>query len=442
MNILAIDVGTQSLKASVIDSSYNTIERKKYSYQPHTEPGNRVDIEAEVFWNAIKETCQQLKNKDVCGIVFSTLCPSLLLMDSEGNPLTKIILHLDRRSGKESDWIIDNIGLEKFRSISGNPPIPGGISVTSMLWIKEQFAGQLPNGSVFGHAITFFMKKLTGKFYIDPSNASFTGLYNTIEYSDWSDELLEKTGIERKYLPEVLDSFSIAGTLEKNVAAELGLAKDIPVVIGANDTTCAVTGVGISEPGMLLNTCGTVELLVLCSDKPIYGSNHLIRTHAYKDRWLLMRTLGAGGASIEWFRSNFYREISKEDFYKGYIEEILNRDTFSDVVFEPYLTGDRHKLDKLTASFRNITIDTDRDAFFYSIAYSNAQFILGIIKEWEKENIMEKTIYHVGGGAGEGYTNIKRKILPSYDFVNIGETAEKGAAIIGFKAIEKGDMRR
>ncbi len=435
MNILAVDVGTQSLKASIINDQYETIERKTWQYQPDTAPGDCVDIDAEVLWNAFKKTCQNLNNRNISGIVFSTLCPSLLLMDRDGLPLSKVILHLDRRSRQQSQWLIDNVGLEEFRSITGNPPIPGGISVTSMLWIKDQMDGHIPGDSVFGHAVTFFIKRLTGNFYIDPSNASFTGLYNTLEYSDWNGELLSKTGIDKKHLPEILDSFSIAGSLKQNIANELGFVKSIPVIIGANDTTCAVTGAGIKEPGMLLNTCGTVELLVLCSDKPVYGPNHLIRTHAYRNRWLLMRTLGAGGASVEWFRSNFYREITREDFYSHHIEKVLSECNKSDVVFDPYLTGDRHRLEKLTASFKNITLDTTRDDLLYSIAYNNASYVLEIIKEWEKDNHMGKSVFLVGGGAGEGYTNIKRKMLPGYQFINIGETAERGAAIIGFGAM-------
>ena len=431
-NILAIDAGTQSLKASVITSDYETIERKTSQYRPDTAPGNCVDIDAGKLWTALKEVCGKLENKNLSGIVFSTLCPSLLLMDSNGKPLTKMILHLDRRSREESGWIVAKAGLGKLRSITGNPPIPGGISITSMLWVKKQYGGNLPDGSVFGHAVTYFMKKMAGRFFMDPSNASLTGLYNTIEYSDWNEELMSLTGIGREHLPELLDSFSIAGLLEKDAADELGLAAGLPGVIGANDTTCAVAGAGIKEPGMLLNTCGTVELLVLCSDKPVCGPNHLLRTHAYRDRWLLMRTLGAGGASIEWVRSNFYRDMNKKDFYTSHIEKVLGSPRDSGVEFDPYLTGDRHSLEPLKASLRNLTLDSTRDDILYSVAYNNAKYVLGIIPEWEKTGRIGREIYHVGGGAGEGYTNIKKMMMENYKFINIGETAEKGAAIIGF----------
>ena len=433
--VLAVDIGTQSLKASIVDETLSSIERVKISYQPVTHSNNCVEINIEVLWNAFLQACRKLNDTNIECISFSTLCPSLLLMNKKGEALTPVILHLDRRSQIQSDWIVENIGLEKFKSISGNPPISGGISVTSMLWIKDSLGGKLPEDSVFGHVITYFMKKLTGKFYIDPSNASFTGLYKTMEYSDWSDELLVETGITREHLPLLLDSLSVAGKLLKTAADESELTEGLPVVIGANDTTCAVAGAGVDEAGMLLNTSGTVELMVMCSDKPVAGDNHLIRTHAYRNRWLLMRTLGAGGASVEWFRKIFCLDMEKSDFYNKYFSRIIGKNRNCDLKFLPYLTGDRHRLEKKTASFTNITLDSTREDFLYSLVFNNAEYITSILDEWKEICSMDKTIFHVGGGAGDEYTNLKSRIIKDFKFIKIGETAERGAAILGFKAL-------
>jgi sugar (pentulose or hexulose) kinase len=37
--------------------------------------------------------------------------------------------------------------------------------------------------------------------------------------------------------------------------------------IGANDTTCATVGAGITNAGDIMNTSGSVEILVLCLEK-------------------------------------------------------------------------------------------------------------------------------------------------------------------------------
>ena len=312
--ILAIDVGTQSLRACIIDPQLSVLERQQVHYTPQVISRDKVEIDAEILWDALVLACSKLKLKNRVSIVtLSTLCPSLVPMDAAGRPLRPIILHLDRRSYRQAQWALRKVGEEKFLSIAGNLPIPGGISLTSLLWIRDHEPEiYFQQGGCFEHAVTFFLKRLTDRFLIDPSNASFTGLYDTVGYGDWDQRLYEPLEIERYKLPEVVMSTALAGELIDAAAHQLGLPKNIPVNIGANDTTCATVGAGVTHNGDIMNTSGTVEILVLCLTKPIVSRNHLLRTHAYPGRWLAMRTVGAGGASLEWFRNNFCKEMTKE----------------------------------------------------------------------------------------------------------------------------------
>jgi sugar (pentulose or hexulose) kinase len=58
--ILAIDVGTQSLMAYVVDRNLVTLERKQISYAPQSKAKDRVEIEAEILWEALINACRQL----------------------------------------------------------------------------------------------------------------------------------------------------------------------------------------------------------------------------------------------------------------------------------------------------------------------------------------------------------------------------------------------
>ena len=77
---------------------------------------------------------------------------------------------------------------------------------------------------IFGHVVTFFIKRLTGAFVIDPSNASFTGLYDTVGYGDWSTTILEDLRIDKDKLPEVAMSPTVVGTLDKRISKLTGIA--------------------------------------------------------------------------------------------------------------------------------------------------------------------------------------------------------------------------
>jgi xylulokinase len=437
--ILAIDVGTQSLRACIMDSTLAVLERQQIHYTPRVISRDKVEIDGEILWDALVQACRKLTHKNsVQVITLSTLCPSLLPMDASGNPLRPIILHLDRRSYEQAQWALQRVGEEQFLNIAGNLPVPGGISVTSLLWIRDREPEiYSKRGVCFGHAVTFFMKRLTNRFVIDPSNASFTGLYDTVGYGDWDERLYGPLGIDRRKLPDVLMSAAIAGELVDHAAQVLGLPKNTPVNIGANDTTCATVGAGATEAGDIMNTSGTVEILVLCLAKPLVSGNHLLRTHAYPGRWLAMRTVGAGGASLEWFRVNFCKEMTKETFYGDYLKEVLAPDKVPEARFYPYLTGDRHRIKRRSAAFTRLTLNTNRDDLLLALVHGIISFQIESISEWKRSVQLSTEIYHVGGGAGNAYTEYKQSMLKDFRFVQLGETTLAGAARLALDAMGK-----
>jgi xylulokinase len=439
--ILAIDVGTQSLRACIIDSEVSVLERQQVHYRPQVISRDRVEIDAEIIWDALVQACRKLKLKRRVSIVtFSTLCPSLIPMDADGHPLRPIILHLDRRSYHQAQWALRKVGEETFLNIAGNLPVPGGISLTSLLWIRDHEPEIYAKKDVcFGHAVTFFIKRLTDRFMIDPSNASFTGLYDTVGYGDWDQRLYGPLQIDRGKLPEVAMSTAIAGQLIGYASRVLGLPKNIPVNIGANDTTCASVGAGVTKTGDIMNTSGTVEILVLCLDKPIVSKNHLLRTHAYPGRWLAMRTVGAGGASLEWFRKNFCKEMTKETFYTEYLKEVLTPNKVPEARFYPYLSGDRHRIKRKSGAFTRMTLNTNRDDLLLALAHGIIAFQIESVSEWKKQVRLSSQIYHVGGGASDAYTGYKQRILKDFRFVQLGETTLTGAAKLAMAALKQND---
>jgi len=417
------------------------LERQQVHYAPRVISRDKVEIDAEVLWNALVQACGNLKHKDrVHVITLATLCPSLLPMDADGKPLRPIILHLDRRSYRQAQWALKKVGEENFLNIAGNLPIPGGISATSLLWIRDHEPEIYAKRDVcFGHGVTFFLKRLTDRFVIDPSNASFTGLYDTVGYGDWDERLYGPLEIDRRKLPDVLMSTAIAGELVDEAARILGLPKHIPVNIGANDTTCATVGAGVTEAGDIMNTSGTVEILVLCVDKPLVSKNHLLRTHAHSGRWLAMRTVGAGGASLEWFRDNFCKDMTKEAFYQEYLREVLTPNKAPEARFYPYLTGDRHRIQRKSGAFTRLTLNTNRDDLLLALAHGIIAFQIESIAEWKKSVPMSNQIYHVGGGASDAYTGYKQSMLQDFRFVQLGETTLAGAAKLAIEALKKTD---
>lgn len=438
--ILAIDIGTQSLKAGIVDAELNILERQQVQVSTSVKHGGWVEMDAEELWEGLVRACSRLTMRErVRGLVFSTLCPSLLPIDQDGEPLYSIILHQDRRSSSQAAWALRTVGEESFLNISGNLPVPGGISLTSLLWIKDNLPEVYTTpGVCFGHAVTFFMKRLCNVAVIDPSNASFTGLYDTVGYGDWDQRLYGPLDIAPDKLPRVQNSNTVAGELEEWASRALGLRRGLPVVTGANDTTCAAVGAGVTKSGEMMNTSGTVDILVLCLDRPIVSREHLLRTHAYPGKWLAMRTVGAGGGSLEWFRQNFCREQAREDFYDHYLKKVLVECPEPRAVFHPYLSGDRHSVRRKTGSFSRLTLETNREELLLALLHGIVSFQFQALDNWEKYVSLKDTIYHVGGGARSAYTAFKQKMLQNFKLEQLGETTITGAARLAMEVLDQG----
>jgi sugar (pentulose or hexulose) kinase len=331
---------------------------------------------------------------------------------------------------------LHTIGEETFLNVAGNLPVPGGISLTSLLWLRNNAPEIYRRRDVrFGHAATLMLHQLTGRFLIDPSNASFTGLYDTVGYTDWDERIYGPLGIDPEKLPAVQHSNTVAGELLGRAAVELGIPKGIPVVTGANDTTCACVGANVTAAGDLLNTSGTVDILVLCLEKPLISRRHLLRTHAYPGKWLAMRTVGAGGGSLEWFRQNFCKELSKEAFYTAYLKEVLEHRPPLRASFRPFLSGNRHQVEMATASFDNLTLDSTREEMLVALLDGIVSFQFEELDIWKDHVTLGDTITHVGGGATDFYTAFKQEKLTGYKLLTLGETTLAGAAKLAFETI-------
>jgi xylulokinase len=192
----------------------------------------------------------------------------------------------------------------------------------------------------------------------------------------------------------------------------------------------------VTEAGTIMNTSGTVEILVLCLDKPIVSKNHLLRTHAYPGRWMAMRTVGAGGASLEWFRTNFCQEMTKEAFYSEYLKEVLTPNKVPESRFYPYLSGNRHRIKRKSGAFTRMTLNTNRDDLLLALAHGIIAFQIESISEWKKHVQLSNEIFHVGGGASEAYTGYKQSLLKEYRFIQLGETTLPGAAKLASEAMK------
>jgi sugar (pentulose or hexulose) kinase len=106
-NILAIDCGTQSLRALIFDQKGQILAESRIEYQPYfsLNPG-WAEQDPEVYWNALCSSCKQLRDqypeefKQICAVGVTTRRDTMINLDADGNPLRMAIIWLDQRKAK------------------------------------------------------------------------------------------------------------------------------------------------------------------------------------------------------------------------------------------------------------------------------------------------------------------------------------------------------
>jgi xylulokinase len=185
-------------------------------------------------------------------------------MDNGSQALYPAILMSDQRSRLQAQRSIDTIGMEKPLNTTANMPVAGSCSLASILWIKDNLSEVFQKTHVFGHSNTFMARWFTEKFAMDRSSASLTAMYNTVSNDlSWNEDILDEFGIETSRLPLLIPADHSTSRLRKNLADELGLKKEPPVLIGGNHAVLAAFSVGIREPGEIFNINGTCEITMV-----------------------------------------------------------------------------------------------------------------------------------------------------------------------------------
>ena len=445
MMILAVDIGTTSMKMGVFRISDNTLTLVRHYTQEYEvniyNEGLFGDIEQDKWKTAFIAGCKAMEDvvADVEVISLSGTTPGLTAMDESGEALYPAILMLDQRSRKQAKHIIDTIGLDYLLETTGNMPVAGGCSLAGILWLKDNVPETFRKTHKFGHSNTYFAHWLTGAFAIDPSSASLTALYNTVRNDlTWNKEIADTFGILLDQLPQIISSHRSVGRVSGSLAAELGLEKEPAVLIGGNDAVLAAYSVGIKEAGDIINVNGTCEITLVCLDRCLASANYNVRAHVLPNRWLTLHVMNAGGKALEWFRSLFCSELSTEQFYNEFVSQAidtwLQRD--SRITYVPYLMGSRYSLEPLKAQLLGLTHETSRDQILAAVVRGLCEYQKGHLDEVGK-NVELKDVIHITGGAvNAALIRAKSKWMHRCEYVVEHESSMRGAAMLAQDYLE------
>jgi xylulokinase len=337
--LLAIDVGTTSLKATLYNTGGDLLAKETSPYPLSMPAQGCAEQNPQDWWEALCITSRLITGKEIGrlrGICITGQAPSCVPIDEKGTPLRPAILWLDRRSTSQVSWLQEHLGFDKAFQIGANT-LDSYFGGVKWLWYRQNETENYDRTWKILQANGYLIYRLTGVAVTDAGHAGVCSPCFDIASQTWSETTCRMMDIALDKLPQVYPCSSVIGEITPSAAQATGLPQGIPVVCGSPDFTSSCLGSGAIEQGVVALMLGTAGNLMFPS--ALRPDARLLNTIHVTGSLLGCGGVLAGGA-VTWFCEML--KLNGPDVLDRLEGEAAQVAPGSDgLVFLPYLMGER-----------------------------------------------------------------------------------------------------
>ncbi|MBP6385550.1 MAG: carbohydrate kinase [Pseudarcicella sp.] len=327
MLLVGLDIGTSSIKASVIDA--NTGNLLASATYPETENSIESDQPGwaeqnpEMWWECVKNAillCNASKKYnplDIAAIGIAYQMHGLVLVDKNHKVLRPSIIWCDSRAiatGEQAAQILGNDVLTNNLLNS-----PGNFTASKLAWVKNNEPAIYQNIHKVMLPGDFISMKLTGE--ISTTNSALSeGIFWDFKTNTISEDVLKVFDFSISILPEVKSVFSNHGYLTADIAKELGLNQQVSITYKAGDQPNNAFSLNVLEPGEVAATAGTSGVVYAVTDQIACDETFRVNTfahvnHQFQNKNRLGTLLCVNGTGIlnRWVKNNFVPHLSYQE---------------------------------------------------------------------------------------------------------------------------------
>ncbi|TAL36447.1 MAG: carbohydrate kinase [Spirochaetes bacterium] len=312
--ILSIDVGTQSIRAILIDPSGKEHDIVKTPIEPYfsAQPG-WAEQDPEYYWKTLCLTCKKLiarnraKVSAIRGATITTQRCTMINLDENGKVLRPAIVWLDQRRAQKESWPNPLLKMA-LSAIKIGEVVDAGITDCEANWIRQNQPEIWEKTRKFLFLSGFLIHRLTGEYR--DSTGNIVGYvpfdYKNFEWAKPSDLKWNMFPMDRDILPDLVHPSETLGTVSKKAAAATGLPLGLPLIAAAADKACEVLGSGCLSPEIACLSYGTTATVETTNSKyveivPFIPPYPSAVPGAYNTEVMIYR----GFWMVSWFKREF-----------------------------------------------------------------------------------------------------------------------------------------
>lgn len=267
--LLAIDNGTQSVRALLFDLQGNLVGKGKVELQPYfsQQPG-WAEQDPEYYWRSLSEACAKLwasvdiDRSQVKGVSLTTQRGSLITVDEQGTPLRPAILWLDQRRADVQGKIKGPWGW-LFKLIGEEATVDYFRAQAEVNWIAQHEPQIWARSHKLLMLSGFLTHRLTGRF-ADSVGSCVAYLpfdYKRLKWAAPSDWKWQAMPVRPEQLPELVKPGELIGTISAEASRHTGIPEGLPLIAAASDKACEVIGSGGVDPETACLSYGTTATI-------------------------------------------------------------------------------------------------------------------------------------------------------------------------------------
>ncbi|HUV06589.1 MAG TPA: FGGY family carbohydrate kinase [Spirochaetia bacterium] len=319
MYLLGYDVGSSSVKASLLDVSTGKAVASAAAPKKEMEIIARKPGWAEqhphLWWENLKVATAEIREsagasplENVRAIGISYQMHGLVVVDRRQEVLRPSIIWCDSRAVDIGNRAFREIGQE--RCLTNLLNSPGNFTASKLRWIYENEPEIFERIHKIMLPGDYIAMRLTGEIHTTPSGLSEGILWDFIR-GDTARMVLDYFAIPAGLLADVVPTFSDQGRLTASVAGELGLKSGIPVAYRAGDQPNNAFSLNVLEPGEVAATAGTSGVVYGVGDRPSYDPLSRFNTFVHVNygreapRFGNLLCLNGTGILYSWLKHNF-----------------------------------------------------------------------------------------------------------------------------------------
>lgn len=327
MYLLGYDIGSSSVKASLVDAQTGKCVASAFYPKQEAEimapQVGRAEQHPEKWWEHLKLATadvlltSKVNSQEIKAIGISYQMHGLVCVDKNQQVLRPSIIWCDSRAVGIGEQAFNDLGSEKCLSHLLNSP--GNFTASKLAWVKQNepdvFA-QIDKVMLPGDYIAM---RLTGEVRTTISGLS-EGMFWDFKEKQVAQFLLDYYGINASLIADIVPTFGEQGFVTQAAAQELGLHAGTPITYRAGDQPNNALSLNVFNPGEIASTAGTSGVVYGVNGQVQYDPLSRVNTFAHvnhtdnQTRLGVLLCVNGTGILNSWIKRNVAPEgISYDD---------------------------------------------------------------------------------------------------------------------------------